>query len=161
MKKLQSLFVGIVVIILILLFGVRQLEQASGMSGAKIVTIYNWGDYVDPSLITKFEKEYDLEMSSVLKEMGMKRAFDSELAEFGGLGTSTSGNIYINRVLHKTFISVGEKGTKAGAATVVETYDKGMAEGVIELHLNRPFVYMLVDCENYIPFFIGTLYSVE
>ncbi|MCK6146220.1 ABC transporter substrate-binding protein [Enterococcus hirae] len=58
MKKLQSLFVGIVVIILILLFGVRQLEQASGMSGAKIVTIYNWGDYVDPSLITKFEKEY-------------------------------------------------------------------------------------------------------
>ena len=58
MKKLQSLFVGIVVIILVLLFGVRQLEQASGMSGAKIVTIYNWGDYVDPSLITKFEKEY-------------------------------------------------------------------------------------------------------
>ncbi len=57
-EKLQSLFVGIVVIILILLFGVRQLEQASGMSGAKIVTIYNWGDYVDPSLITKFEKEY-------------------------------------------------------------------------------------------------------
>lgn len=57
MKKLQSLFIGILVIILVLLFGVRQLEKASGMSGAKIVTIYNWGDYVDPSLITKFEQE--------------------------------------------------------------------------------------------------------
>ena len=57
MKKLQSLFIGILVIIVVLLFGVRQLEKASGMSGAKIVTIYNWGDYVDPSLITKFEQE--------------------------------------------------------------------------------------------------------
>ena len=47
MKKLQSLFIGILVIIVVLLFGVRQLEKASGMSGAKIVTIYNWGDYVD------------------------------------------------------------------------------------------------------------------
>lgn len=28
------------------------------MSGAKVLTIYNWGDYIDPSLITKFEKEY-------------------------------------------------------------------------------------------------------
>ncbi len=34
-----------------------ELEKASGMSGAKIVTIYNWGDYIDPSLITKFEQE--------------------------------------------------------------------------------------------------------
>ena len=67
MKKLQSLFVGIVVIILVLLFGVRQLEQASGMSGAKIVTIYNWGDYVDPSLITKFEKEYGISAEEAVR----------------------------------------------------------------------------------------------
>ncbi|MGG5359072.1 MULTISPECIES: ABC transporter substrate-binding protein [unclassified Enterococcus] len=58
MKKLQSLFIGILLIILVLFFGVRQLEKSSGMRGAEIVTIYNWGDYIDPSLIKKFEKEY-------------------------------------------------------------------------------------------------------
>ena len=49
MKKLQSLFLGILIIIAVLLLGVRQLEKTSGMSGAKVLTIYNWGDYIDPS----------------------------------------------------------------------------------------------------------------
>ena len=80
-----------------------------------------------------------------------------------GLGTSTGGNIYISRVLHKTFISVGEKGTKAGAATVVEMKDGAAAESTEpkEVYLDRPFVYMLVDCENNIPFFIGTMMDVN
>ena len=56
MKKLQSLFIGIIAIIVILFFGVRQLEKASGMAGADTLTIYNWGDYIDPALIKKFEK---------------------------------------------------------------------------------------------------------
>ncbi len=58
MKKLQSLFVGIIVVICHLALWRTAIRKASGMSGAKIFTIYNWGDYVDPSLITKFEKEY-------------------------------------------------------------------------------------------------------
>ncbi|WP_086312376.1 spermidine/putrescine ABC transporter spermidine/putrescine-binding protein [Enterococcus sp. 7F3_DIV0205] len=57
MKKLQSLLIGILAIILILFFGVRQLEKASGMAGADTLTIYNWGDYIDPDLLRKFEKE--------------------------------------------------------------------------------------------------------
>ena len=57
MKKLRSLFIGIVIIILLLFFGSRQLEKSSGMSGADTLTIYNWGDYIDPDLLKKFEKE--------------------------------------------------------------------------------------------------------
>ncbi|MGG5341201.1 ABC transporter substrate-binding protein [Enterococcus sp. AZ192] len=57
MRKLQSLFIGILAIILILFFGVRQLEKSSGMAGADTLTIYNWGDYIDPNLIRAFEKE--------------------------------------------------------------------------------------------------------
>lgn len=57
MKKLQSLFIGILAIILILFLGVQQLEKASGMAGADTLTIYNWGDYIDPDLLRKFEKE--------------------------------------------------------------------------------------------------------
>ena len=113
--------------------------------------------------IPKFETEYKVEMSDILQSMGMTEAFDMYNADFKGLGTSTGGNIYISRVFHKTYISVGEKGTKAGAATIVE-----MPEGIEfeptepkEVYLDRPFVYMLIDCENNIPFFIGTMMDVN
>ena len=110
------------------------------------------------ALIPKFETEYDVEMSEILKTMGMPRAFDADNAEFEGLGTSAAGNVYISSVIHKTFISVGERGTKAGAATAVEMGCGGMPSMVI---CDRPFVYMLIDCENNIPFFIGTMMDVE
>lgn len=113
--------------------------------------------------IPKFETEYKVEMSEILQDMGMTEAFDMYNADFEGLGTSTGGNIYISRVLHKTFISVGEKGTKAGAATIVEMKDGAAAEPTEpkEVYLDRPFVYMLVDCENNIPFFVGTMMDVN
>ena len=113
--------------------------------------------------IPKFETEYKVEMSDILQSMGITEAFDMYNADFEGLGTSTDGNIYISRVLHKTFISVGEKGTKAGAATIVEMKDSAAAEPTEpkEVYLDRPFVYMLVDCENNIPFFIGTMMNVN
>ena len=110
------------------------------------------------AMIPKFEVEYDVEMSEILKTMGMPRAFDADKAEFEGLGTSTAGNINISSVIHKTFISVDERGTKAGAATAVEIGAGGMPSMVI---CDRPFVYVLIDCENNIPFFIGTMMDVE
>lgn len=113
--------------------------------------------------IPKFESEYSVQMRDVLMKMGMTEAFNDELADFTGLGTSSDGNIFISEVSHKTFISVGEKGTKAGAVTVVST-DTGAAmppEDSKEVILNRPFVYMLIDCENNQPFFIGTQMSVR
>lgn len=112
--------------------------------------------------IPKFEVEYDTEMSGILKEMGMSDAFNSILADFSGIGSSTRGNIYIGRVIHKTFIEVGEKGTRAGAATVVEMNDKAAEPSKPkEVILDRPFIYMLIDCENNVPFFIGTLMDAD
>lgn len=114
--------------------------------------------------IPKFETEYDVEMSDVLKDMGMQLAFEPGLADFSNLGTDVVGNIFINRVLHKTFISVAEKGTKAGAATVVELTDECAMVETVEpkkVILDRPFVYMLIDCEHQIPFFIGTMMDME
>ena len=115
--------------------------------------------------IPKFESEYDIEMSEVLQEMGMTDAFDWHIADFSKLGTyNVDGmNICINRVLHKTFISVTEQGTKAGAATAVEMVAEGAAEiqEYREVILDRPFVYILIDCETNLPFFIGTMMDVN
>ena len=115
--------------------------------------------------IPKFESEYDIEMSEVLQEMGMTDAFDWNIADFSKLGTyNVDGmNICINRVLHKTFISVTEQGTKAGAATAVEMVAEGAAEiqEYREVILDRSFVYILIDCETNLPFFIGTMMDVN
>ena len=101
-------------------------------------------------------------MNDVLIKMGMKDAFHSWDADFTGLGTSTAGNIIISRVIHKTYITVGPQGTKAGAATVVEMKDEcaPFYEESKTVYLDRPFVYMLIDCENNQPFFVGTCMSV-
>ena len=107
--------------------------------------------------IPKFELEYSASLSGVLKKMGMPRAFDMVNAQFGSLGKAKE-NIYIDEVLHKTFISVDENGTKAGAATVV-TMEAAATSSPKEkeVRLNRPFIYMIIDCETNTPFFIGVL----
>lgn len=111
--------------------------------------------------IPKFETEFDAELSEALVEMGMTDAFDANLADFSRISSSTS--LYINRVLHKTFLTVAEEGTKAGAATAVEMRATGAMPPQDRkiVILNRPFVYMLIDCEENLPFFIGTLMDAE
>lgn len=112
--------------------------------------------------LPKFEAEYDILLNDVLVQMGMQDAFSSNDADFSKMAVSDDGNIFISRVLHKAFISVDEQGTKAGAATVVETAD-GCAPITesYNVYLDRPFVYMLIDCKTNQPFFIGTMMDVE
>ena len=144
--------------------GVSVSEYIASLEGESLNALLTNPQYVTVhTSLPKFETEYSVEMSEILKNMGMTEAFDMYNADFEGLGTSTAGNIFISRVLHKTFISVGEKGTKAGAATIVEMKDGAAAEPTEpkEVYLDRPFVYMLVDCENNIPFFIGTMMDVN
>ncbi|WEG73418.1 ABC transporter substrate-binding protein [Vagococcus intermedius] len=63
MKKLQSLLIGVVAIIGLLFIASHQLEKAQGFSGNNTLTIYNWGDYIDPTLLKKFEEETDYKVS--------------------------------------------------------------------------------------------------
>lgn len=105
-----------------------------------------------------FSSEYEAELSGALMAMGMTDAFDMEKADFTGMGRSALGNIYINRVLHKTFIEVTPLGTRAGAATVVEVGDNAApAEEPKSVILDRPFLYMIVDTQYNIPVFIGAM----
>ncbi len=126
------------------------------LSNAEITTV-NTG-------IPKFETEYKVEMSDILIGMGMSDAFDGALADFTKIGEPMDGNICISRVIHQTYINVDGKGTKAGAATVVEMKAEGAIipiEPAKEVILNRPFVYMLIDCERNLPFFIGTMMDTQ
>ncbi len=90
----------------------------------------------------------------------MDLPFDADNADFSSLGTCTAGNLYINRILHRTFISVAEDGTRAGAATAIEEIPASAEEEPPKMvRLDRPFVYMLIDCKTNLPFFIGTMHN--
>lgn len=118
-----------------------------------------------PVIVTlpQFETQYSTELSSVLEQMGMPLAFDRKNADFSRMGTA-DGNLYVNRVLHETNLAITPKGTVAGAATVVEMICESVdfIEELYEIvNLDRPFVYMLIDCKTHTPFFIGTMMDPE
>lgn len=144
--------------------GVTVGEYIDTLNGAHLNTMLTSAERTTVyTAIPKFETEYSTEMSDVLISMGMNNAFDPELSDFDGVGTWADGSIYIGNVIHKTHIQVGEKGTKAGAVTSIQL-DGATSAGPMEIkevYLDRPFVYMLIDCENNIPFFIGTMMDVN
>ena len=120
-------------------------------------TIQNASNETVYAAIPKFIYDFSIELNDILKTLGMPSAFDLQDADFTNLGTYSDQNIYISNVLHKTFISVDEKGTKAGAVTVTE-FDAGASlSEPKKVILNRPFVYMIIDGETKLPVFIGAV----
>ncbi len=57
MKQLIRLAVVIIAVSAILLVTISRLNASQGYSGGNTLTVYNWGDYVDPAVIDEFEKE--------------------------------------------------------------------------------------------------------
>ncbi|MDE6775718.1 MAG: serpin family protein, partial [Ruminococcus sp.] len=111
--------------------------------------------------LPKFSYDYNSTLSKSLKDMGMESAFDARLADFSKMGETVTGMLFINDVKHKTHIDVNESGTKAAAVTSVEMNAGDSADPPIEITLNRPFVYCIVDTEVDVPIFIGTLNSID
>ena len=109
----------------------------------------------------EFSDDYFIEMSDVLKEMGMEDAFDPDNADLTNMVRAIDNpdyNAVIGRVLHKTHIEVNREGTRAAAVTAIETLDAcaaPMVEEPIFVTLDRPFVYGIVDNETGLPVFIG------
>ena len=136
-------------------------DYVASMTGKSFVdTIKNAEDIPVETAIPKFSYNYDIEMSGALKALGMTLPFDAAKADFSALGSSDSGNIFISRVLHKAYIAVDGKGTKAGAATAVETVYTAIEEGVYKVKLDRPFVYAIIDDATGLPVFIGTVTDI-
>lgn len=141
--------------------GVSMSKYVASLSGEEVQKLLeNEEDCAVVTQLPKFEVDYDASLNQVLLNMGMTDAFDSQLADFTGMGTCTDGNIYIGEVLHKTYMKVDAEGTRAGAATAV-VMECGSTMPEQEVLLNRPFVYMIVDCENQIPIFLGIMNDCE
>ncbi|REE68680.1 spermidine/putrescine transport system substrate-binding protein [Paenibacillus taihuensis] len=62
MNQLVRMMVIVVLLAFALMYGASALNSSQGYSGANTLTIYNWGDYIDPDLIAEFEKESGLKV---------------------------------------------------------------------------------------------------
>ena len=116
--------------------------------------------------LPKFSYEYGAELKERLKAMGMVNAFaddisDPNFADFSLMSDDTP--LVISGVIHRTFIEVTEAGTRAAAVTAVTMAAGAAAPGEEpkRVILDRPFLYMIVDTENDLPIFIGTVNSVD
>ena len=138
-------------------------EYIAALSGEKITNLLqNADNKTVETAMPKFETSFDIEMRQALENLGMTDAFDYRVADFSRMGKAQEegANLCINRVIHKAFICVAEKGTQAGAATVVEMVTESAAEMVEKpktVWLDRPFVYMVIDCQNNLPLFMGAV----
>jgi serpin B len=91
----------------------------------------------------KFQFESEFALSDRLAGMGMPDAFTPGAADFSGMdGTQ---QLFIQDVFHKAFVAVDEKGTEAAAATAVIMGLMAMMPPDVQLTVDRPFIFAIVD----------------
>ena len=57
MKEIIRAAVAIMIICGVLFYVNNQLGKSSGRSGSDTISVYNWGEYIDPELVERFEEE--------------------------------------------------------------------------------------------------------
>ena len=136
-------------------------EYVKSLTGEGFLnTLRGATDALVSATMPKFSYDYKIQMNDTLKDLGMTDAFSADRADFSRLGRSPGNNIYVFEVLHKTFISVDELGTKAGAVTKVEMRAASDHAVTKSVELDRPFVYAIIDNATLLPMFIGTVMTI-
>ena len=95
--------------------------------------------------IPKFSYEYDLQdFMKVLQNMGVRDVFNPGAANLSAM-FKKDNDFYVSEAIHKTYIELDEKGTKAAASTAV-VISKNDAEGdYVSIRFDKPFVYIIRD----------------
>ncbi len=145
--------------------GVTLADYLRNLTGEHLYQLITDHHYADvQASIPKFTARSELELEEPLRAAGISDLFDVSAADLRGLGSAPSGNtLYVNSVIHKTYLELDENGTKAAAATSLEV-GAGAAppsEDVKTVTLDRPFLYMVVDTHACVPLFMGTVTSME
>lgn len=107
--------------------------------------------------IPKFKIAFGFEASGVLKGMGIGLPFSGNgLTEM--VDSSTSKNLYVSSIFHKSFIEVNEEGTEAAAASagVVKLRSLQMDEE-LDFFADHPFLFVLREDMTGVVLFVGQL----
>ncbi|MBN1963597.1 MAG: serpin family protein [Anaerolineae bacterium] len=103
----------------------------------------------------RWEHESEFSLGRALGALGMAAAFDPAQADFSGMADLADENLYISAVVHKAFVSVDENGTEAAAATGVVMGVTSMPMADVQVRIDRPFIYAIVDGSTGTILFLG------
>ena len=117
--------------------------------------------------LPRFSYSFDYEyFAKGLMAMGIKDVFDSEKADLTNIFSRENiikmdaDNVYVSKAVHKTYIDLNEKGTKAAAVTYFGI-DKAnaMTQGrkTKKIEFNKPFIYMIRDSKTKEILFFGVV----
>jgi serine protease inhibitor len=111
--------------------------------------------------LPKFKFGFFRLLNDDLAGMGMGIAFDPENADFSGINPDRE--LFISRVLHKTYIEVNEEGTEAAAVTAVEigTTSVGPEPDIRYFTADHPFLFAIRENSSGTILFMGRVNMPE
>ncbi|MDR2010954.1 MAG: hypothetical protein LBQ22_10795 [Bacteroidales bacterium] len=127
------------------------------LSGIDLIELLNKikSSYTNVRLyLPKFEFGYKTKIGELLKG----KQFDSKKLNFSKILSDNSDFFLLDKSYQTTFFSIDEIGTEA--SSVIVSYIDGSRKKEtkpIELKLNRPFVFGIIDNQTSIPIFIGSI----
>lgn len=141
--------------------GVVLEDYINSLTGQSWLEMYENYENIDVYVeIPEFSYDYGTELNNPLRDMGLTEAFITE-ADFSKMASTSTGYLYIDKVIHKTHIEVDRNGTKAAAVTAITMTDTCSAELIEDepkyVYLDRPFLYAIVETDTGLPVFMGTV----
>ncbi|MGE4586988.1 MAG: serpin family protein [Mangrovibacterium sp.] len=108
----------------------------------------------------KIECSYDME-KEILPAMGMHKAFKAKEADFSGMTDLL--DIFISKVIHKTYVEVNEEGTEAAAVTAVEMLNTSLPSEPekIDFFVDRPFLFLIRENSTGVILFAGKIGEIS
>jgi serpin B len=106
----------------------------------------------------RFELECKYELNGTLQKMGMELPFAPNGADFSNM---IDVQVFIDEVMHKTYIKADEEGTEAAAATSVGISVTSVGAGPISFRVDRPFLFAIAEEESGAILFSGKIENPE
>lgn len=105
----------------------------------------------------RFTLKFGADLIPSFKELGMRRAFDRDRADFSGIIESARGEdrIHITQIQHNAVLEVNEAGTEAAASTAVEMGLRSSGPPPSEYRIDRPFLFFVADRKSESILFMG------
>lgn len=108
--------------------------------------------------LPRFTASYGIDLKDALKALGVKQAFDSNRGNFSNLA-EIPDPIYINQIIHKSYLKVNEQGSEAAASTLVALMVGGASptEEPFKMVVNRPFLFAIKERQTGVMLFLGVI----
>jgi serine protease inhibitor len=126
----------------------------SGLNYEKLKSLLDSMAEIEIALtMPRWSFAYERTLNDDLKALGIREAFDPSTANLTRMRDER--DLYLQRVIHKSFIEVNEEGTRAAAVTGAEVGITSVPAPPKEIRFDRPFAFLIQDTKSGAILFLG------